>query len=158
MSDGIKPLDDYLREIEATERRLRAPLGLRATTQDDNAKVRAHARAILDYYAGVQPQGSFIDAAGTVFDAIPVEQQASLRGKDVSNATGRSRLGRRPCHGRGAGRSAVVRGLAGRCRKPVICSAGHGANSPSNPEDALRRMKKARPPTARGEQRANVGF
>ena len=75
MPDGIKPLDDYLREIEATERRLRAPVGLRAMTQNDQAKMVAHARAILDYYEGVQPQGSFIDAAGTVFDAIPVEQQ-----------------------------------------------------------------------------------
>ena len=82
MPDGIKPLDEYLREIAAAERRLRTSPGLRATAQDDQAKMLAYARAILDYYEGVQSQGSFIDAAGTVFDAIPVEQQASLRGED----------------------------------------------------------------------------
>jgi hypothetical protein len=42
------------------------------------ANIQAH---LADYYAGVEPVHSFLDANGSVFDCIPVEQQFSLRGQ-----------------------------------------------------------------------------
>jgi hypothetical protein len=55
---------------------------------------------LVRYYRGIEPVHSFVDANGSVFDCIPVEQQFSLRGKGgripkAPNLAGRAKGPRR---------------------------------------------------------------
>ena len=76
---GILPFRQFV-ESPAAERsahRLNVPDSRIADEQSFN-EIHSY---LTDYYAGVQSVHSFVDANGSIFDCIPVEQQFSLRGK-----------------------------------------------------------------------------
>src|SRR5262249_41535767 len=82
MAEARKSITEFRRFIDGMnnarpEHHLDQP---HSAVADEEAfyQIQAHLR---DYYTGGEPVHSFLDAGGTVFDCIPVEQQYSLRGQ-----------------------------------------------------------------------------
>ena len=76
-----KPITEFRRFIDGVndaraEQYLGKP-GSGIVDEEAFNEIQAHLR---DYYTGVEPEHSFLDAGGMVFDCIPIEQQYSLRG------------------------------------------------------------------------------
>jgi hypothetical protein len=80
----IEPLARFIAAVRRAraEQYLNLPLN---AVQDENAfaEMRAY---LMRYYDGITPAGGFVDAGGSIFDCIPIEQQLSLRGRSVSVA------------------------------------------------------------------------
>lgn len=76
---GILPLAAHVTIVDSTSLALHR-LDPRIRVEEEGAfdEMKSH---IVDFYAGVKPVHAFEDAAGSVFDCVPVEQQPSLRGQ-----------------------------------------------------------------------------
>jgi Neprosin/Pentapeptide repeats (8 copies) len=74
---GIQPFGQFLDALRAKtpENYLNQPSS-QIAHEDAFAEMHAH---LLQLYEGVEAQHSFIDENGSVFDCIPIEQQAALR-------------------------------------------------------------------------------
>jgi hypothetical protein len=76
---GILPFRQFVDSLaaERAAHRLNVP-DSRIADEESFNEIHSY---LTDYYAGVESVHSFVDANGSIFDCIPVEQQLSLRGK-----------------------------------------------------------------------------
>lgn len=82
---GIVPHADFIRGIDSAQfEAFRADPNVRVTTPASFREMQTHIKSM---YEGVEVENSFVDAAGHVFDCIPIEQQPSLRGKTAPPAS-----------------------------------------------------------------------
>jgi hypothetical protein len=79
---GIPTLKEFLDSVQGSKHET---LAKQASSQvahaDAFAEMKTH---ILKHYEGVEAKHSFVDANGSIFDCIPIEQQPSLKGKKES--------------------------------------------------------------------------
>ena len=86
-NEKIIPFKEFLDSVNQAKPEAFAAAAAAASTTGKRANaqaitdMRAH---ILKHYEGVNAQHSFIDANGSVFDCVPVEQQPGLRGKNAA--------------------------------------------------------------------------
>src|SRR5579862_2573991 len=76
---AIKPFREFLDDVSKAKLDTLAPHA--ATKVKESSSLEEMRTHILNHYKGDEAQHSFVDANGSVFDCIPVEQQPSLRGK-----------------------------------------------------------------------------
>lgn len=79
----IVPFTQFVQSLHAArpEHYLSVPHS-KLSDQGTFEEIRSH---LTKYYDGLNAAHSFIDANGSVFDCIPIEQQYSLRGRDSGN-------------------------------------------------------------------------
>jgi hypothetical protein len=76
---AIKPFKEFLDDVSKAKLDTLAPHA--ATKVKESSSLEEMRNHILSHYKGVEVQHSFVDANGSVFDCVPVEQQPSLQGK-----------------------------------------------------------------------------
>jgi hypothetical protein len=69
-SDGIKKFDDFYNDLK------RPTISKFA----HNNKINDAKNYLIDHYSNMNPEISFVDSSGQIYDCIPFEQQAGLRG------------------------------------------------------------------------------
>jgi hypothetical protein len=86
-NEKITPFKEFIDSVnQAKPETFAAAVAAASTTgKRANAQAITEMRAhILKHYEGVTVQHSFVDANGSIFDCVPVEQQPGLRGKETT--------------------------------------------------------------------------
>ncbi len=94
-SNRFVPFRDFKNSLTALRPQSLAERAEQAALEDERtAEMRAH---LLSLYESVEDAKSFVDDNGQVFDCVPVEQQAALKGRAPAAAPDLSaRFGKRP--------------------------------------------------------------
>ncbi|HZS53397.1 MAG TPA: neprosin family prolyl endopeptidase [Bryobacteraceae bacterium] len=79
---GITLLGDFTKTIQSANlQQFAGKPGVKVLSDAHFQDMKSH---LIKLYAGIQPQHSFVDANGSIFDCIPIEQQPALRGKTIA--------------------------------------------------------------------------